>query len=301
MLAEKRTQLEGRAADARSQPPPLKRSGDKLVDQIVHADVLDALAKVRPNSVALAFTSPPYPLYSVSYGNFTYAGNYPKHLAWLQTVWTAVTRTLKDGGRLVLNVDSTGNREHEANDGDVIHPVYAEIVNQMRAIGLKFYGEVCWFKQRTAGRKPGWGTYCSCRSPRIRRNHEYVLIFCKGSAFLAGDPKLCDLTPDEFQNWTISHWYLQPERRKPNGHPTPFPESLAERVVRLLTYVGDTVLDPFCGSGTVPFVAKKFGRRFIGIDNDDSYVTSARQRLSTLSKPGRRRRGPRERLAQSEA
>jgi len=58
---------------------------------------------------------------------------------------------------------------------------------------------------------------------------------------------------------------------------------LAERVIRLFSYVGDTVLDPFCGSGTVPAVAKRFGRRFIGIDNAESYVTAARARVDAIA------------------
>jgi DNA modification methylase len=155
----------------------------------------------------------------------------------------------------------------------------------MREVGLQFYGDICWLKQNAVGKtRPAWGTFCSCRNLRIRRNHEYLLIFSKGSSTLDGNPELCDLTPDEFEQWTLSTWHIQPERRRIADHPAAFPEKLAERVIRLFSYVGDIVLDPFCGTGTVPYVARRFHRRYIGIDNAPGYVDAARARIASLNR-----------------
>jgi len=277
--AERRARLFERSNLARS-APLCSSEENGHVDRIIHADVLDGLKTVASESVALAFTSPPYALTGVAYPEYRYDGDYGKYLEWLQWVWNEVTRTLRPGGRLVVNCDATNNRIDDFGPGDIVHPVYADIVIQMRQAGLRFYGDFSWFKHHVTNRmRRGWGTYGSCRNPRIRRNHEYILVFSKGSPILEGDQTRCDLTPDEFERWTVSHWDIPPQRHGYGRHPCAFPEALAERVIRLFSYVGDTVLDPFCGSGTVPLVAQNFGRRFIGIDNSEEFVDSARRRL----------------------
>jgi len=281
--AQRLARLRERAGRASQQLPPPDSRGSSIVNKIVLADVLGGLAAVDPNSVALAFTSPPYPLASVRYPNFEYGGNYEKYLDWLKEVWRAVAKTLRHGGRLVVNCDATANCDPDSAHADLLRPMFANIVNQMRDLGLLFLAEICWFRQHVARSRPRSGTYGSCRSPRMRRNHEFLLVFGNGSGILEGDPNLCDLTPEEYDRWTIAHWQLQPQRKRFDGHPAAFPEALAERVIRLFSYVGDTVLDPFCGSGTVPAVAKRFGRRFIGIDNAESYVTAARARVDAIA------------------
>jgi DNA modification methylase len=280
-----------RARAAREQwglPPRTELTRD-LIDQVVVADVLEALARIAKESVSLVFTSPPYALPSVFYENFHYDGNYGAYLQWLGSVFAAIVPVLRLGGRLAVNVDSISPTAGERSAGREIawqpfKPVYADIVRLGVEAGLEPMTEICWLKQKTVGRyRNDNRSFCSCRSPRIWRNHEYILVFAKGSAVLEGDPSLCDLTPDEYRHWAVSTWEIPPVRRTgSDAHPAPFPEALAERVIRLFSYVGDVVLDPFCGTGTVPFVAKKFGRRFIGIDNAATYVAAARARVASL-------------------
>lgn len=274
---EKRRMME-RAADAAYARHDVGRDRES---RLICADVLDGLGEVESGSVSLAFTSPPYPLASVRYEHFVYDGNYERHMSWLSRVWTALARTLRPGGRLVINVDSVAD-EFGTNTDDIVRPVYADTLTAAKAAGLKFMGDVCWFKNHVTGKRAYWGTYATCRSPRLRRNHEYLLVFYKDSPVLEGDPAQCDLTPDEFEQWTVGHWRIPPEKRKVVRHPAPFPEALAERVIKLFSYTGDLILDPFCGSGTVPVSALKLGRRFIGIDNAPSYVAATRERLKCL-------------------
>lgn len=123
-------------------------------------------------------------------------------------------------------------------------------------------------------------SYQSCSNPIIRRNHEYILIWSKGSYKLDGDKENCDLTDKEFQQWTMSMWFIQPETRKLGSHHVPYPEELVKRLVKLYCYQGDIVLDPFMGTGTTAVVAKRFGRKYIGIDNDLKSVEYARKRIA---------------------
>jgi DNA modification methylase len=249
--------------------------------ELICADVLDGLKLVQSESVSLAFTSPPYPLTTMRYERFQYDGQYDHHIAWLKSVWIEVARTLRRGGRLLINVDSVGD-EFGSNTGDIVRPVYADTLMAAKEAGLNFMGDICWFKNHVTGKRAYWGTYASCRSPRLRRNHEYILAFYKESPVLDGDPAKCDLAPEEFEEWTMGHWKIPPEKRSVVPHPAPFPVALATRVIKLFSYVGDLVLDPFCGSGTVPVAATQLGRRFVGIDNGPSYIALARERVQSV-------------------
>jgi len=92
-----------------------------------------------------------------------------------------------------------------------------------------------------------------------------------------------DITRDEFMQSTLSVWNIPPESAKRIGHPAPFPEALAERVVRLYSYVGDVVLDPFVGSGTTCVAAKKNQRHYVGIDTSIEYCQLAEERLEKVT------------------
>lgn len=97
-----------------------------------------------------------------------------------------------------------------------------------------------------------------------------------------------DITAEEFKAWTTAHWAIAPEHRmKRFGHPAMFPEQLAERIIRLFSYRGDTVLDPYNGAGTTTTVAKRLGRSFLGIDISPKYCDTARERLTEEPKKER--------------
>jgi DNA modification methylase len=123
-------------------------------------------------------------------------------------------------------------------------------------------------------------SYMSCSNPTVRRNHEHILVWSKNDWQLPGDQELSDMTDEEFQQWTMSHWYITPETRKMGNHPVPFPPELARRVIKLYSYRGNTVLDPFVGSGTTCSVAASHARKFIGIDNHRPYAEYADRRIA---------------------
>lgn len=251
-----------------------------LLNTIMLDDVLDGLKKIPDESVHLVMSSPPYNIQLEGYRNRNDDDPYKVYVDWLKKIFVECKRILVDGGRLVINIDSVRNRQ---DDDEYMRPIAGDLINIGREIGLKYRTEICWYKQNWSGRATAFGSYMSCSNPAIRRNHEYIMVWSKGSWKLEGDPELSDMTNEEFQNWTFSTWFIQPETRNLNGHPAPFPEELARRVIKLFSYRGNTVVDPFMGTGTTGLMAKVLGRNYIGIDNSESDVNYARHRISAVS------------------
>jgi DNA modification methylase len=292
--AKKAASLQARSERLKSArlPPLPKRSP---LDKIICADVLDGLKRVDSESVQLTITSPPYPVFGVPYDGFIgegkdwYDGDYARYLRWMKQVWSEVYRVTEANGRIVLNIDASNERDAaRQSEVGIVHNVYADISVIMREIGWVFRGEHCFYKQNTVGSRPSWGSYAMCSNPRIRRNHEYLLVFQRGTGSLQGDRNLCDLTQDEFEQFTISHWYIKPEQglppSHPDFHPVPFPQELVYRCIKLYSYVGATVFDPFVGCGTTAFVAKALNRRYVGVEQSPLYCRSAEKALRTLDR-----------------
>jgi len=247
-------------------------------NEIICSDVLDGLAKVKDDSVHLTFTSPPYNAH-VNY--LSHDDNLPfdEYVIWLKNTFGEVYRTTVSGGRCAINIDAVKNRDDSV---EYRRAIYAHVYNFMTDIGWFFRDEICWYKQNIAGNKTCWGSYLSSSSPFIRRNHEYILIFSKDKLRLDGDLEKSDMTAAEFVQYTISTWHIMPDTRKLANHPAMFPEELAKRIIKLYSYRGNVVLDPFCGTGTVPYMAKLLCRNYIGIDNCKKYCDHAIERLQNL-------------------
>lgn len=142
-------------------------------------------------------------------------------------------------------------------------------------------GEIIWQKGKGASGNCAWGSWRSAKSPRLRDLHEYLLVFAKQS-FSRPDKGQSDLSAEEFMESTLSIWQIPPESAKKVGHPAPFPVELARRVIKLYSYVGDVVLDPFAGSGTTCVVAKENGRHYVGFDISSTYCQMAEKRIKQL-------------------
>ena len=118
----------------------------------------------------------------------------------------------------------------------------------------------------------------SAKAPRLRDVHEYLLVFTKGG-FSRQDRGESDISGEEFMESTLSIWQVKPESARKVGHPAPFPVELAARVLKLYSYVGDVVLDPFVGSGTTCVAAKLHDRHYVGFDISPEYCALANKRL----------------------
>jgi site-specific DNA-methyltransferase (adenine-specific) len=228
-----------------------------------------AMTPIPDNSVGLAFTSPPYNV-GKDYDDDMSLESY---LALIGQVAREVYRVLCPGGRYVVNIANLGRKPYI--------PLHAYFYEIHQEVGFLPMGEIIWRKAKGASGNCAWGSWQSAKAPRLRDLHEYLLVFTK-EKFGRPDKGESDITRDEFMAATLSIWEINAESAKRVGHPAPFPVALAERVIRLYSYVGDVVLDPFMGSGTTAVAAVQNQRHYVGFDISAEYCTLAENRISAI-------------------
>lgn len=247
-------------------PDVVVPSPEGWADRIYCASAAD-MSAIPDNGVALAFTSPPYNV-GKEYDDDL---DLDAYLGLIRDVASEVYRVLRPGGRYVVNIANLGRKPYIP-----LHALYYALHGEA---GFLPMGEIIWRKGKGASGNCAWGSWQSAKSPRLRDIHEYLLVFAKQS-YSRPDRGESDIGRDEFMDATLSVWEIAPESAKRVGHPAPFPEALAARVIRLYSYVGDVVLDPFAGSGTTCVAALRNGRRYAGFEIDAGYCALAEKRLA---------------------
>ena len=200
------------------------------------------------------------------------------YLAFLNEVWKECKRVLCPGGRIAVNVANTYRQPYL--------PLHAYIVRQFQRLGFLMRGEIIWDKGASAGVSTAWGSFARASNPTLRDVHEYILVFSKGAMKLeATNGATSGIANQEFVDWTRSLWRLETASRLANPttgrrypHPTPFPVELPRRLILLYTNRGDTVLDPFMGSGSTAVAAVRESRHYLGYDISPEYCEWARER-----------------------
>lgn len=238
------------------------------VDKLYCATSEDML-QIPDNSIGLAFTSPAYNAGK----DFDEDLGLTDYLDLIKRVGNEVYRVLRPGGRYVINIANLGRKPYI--------PMHANYYDVHIDLGFLPMGEIIWQKARGASGSCAWGSWMSAKAPRLRDLHEYLLVFAK-QAFSRPDKGLSDIGREEFMDSTLSVWEIPPESAKKVGHPAPFPVALAERVVKLYSYIDDVVLDPFMGSGTTCIAAKKNQRHYVGYDIKPAYVELAKKRINDI-------------------
>jgi site-specific DNA-methyltransferase (adenine-specific) len=231
----------------------------------------ERMAQIPDNSIGLAVTSPPYNV-GKQYDDDLSLDDY---LNLIKSVGEEVYRVLRPGGRYAVNIANLGRKPYI--------PLTAYFYNIHLEAGFLPMGEIVWQKGRGATNSTAWGSWMSAKSPRLRDIHEYILIFAK-QAYSRPDKGESDIDRDEFMAGTLSIWEIAPESAKRIGHPAPYPVSLVERVIRLFSYQGDVVLDPFMGSGTSAVAAIQTLRKYVGYEINPEYVALAENRISSTLK-----------------
>ncbi len=242
--------------------PPLGLWADQLY---LHS--AEDMTMIPDNSVGLAFTSPPYNA-AKDYDDDLSLDEY---LGLIFRVGQEVYRVLRPGGRYVINVANLGRKPYIALNA---------LFYQLHTEQLDFLpmGEIIWQKARGASGSVAWGSWLSPKAPRLRDVHEYLLVFAK-QRYGRPDRGEADIEKEAFMSGTLSVWEIRPESAKRVGHPAPFPVALAERVIKLFSYVDDVVLDPFLGSGTTAVAAAQNGRHYVGFEIEPAYVELAKSRI----------------------
>lgn len=261
-----------REAGGRMEIPP--KQLEEWCDRI-YCHTSEDMHQIPDESVALAFTSPPYN----SGKEYDEDLDLQQYFGLIARVGAEVFRVLKPGGRYVINIANLGRKPYL--------PLHAYFYLVHINLGFLPAGEIIWQKGRGASSSCAWGSWLSAQSPRLRDIHEYLLVFVKGE-FRRPDRGESDISREEFMSSTLSIWEVPAESAKRVGHPAPFPVELAKRVIRLYSYVGDVVLDPFCGSGTTCVAAKMLKRHWVGYDVVEEYCALAERRLEKEGEVGER-------------
>jgi site-specific DNA-methyltransferase (adenine-specific) len=241
---------------------------DDACARIYHADST-RLDFVQDESVQLVVTSPPYNL-GKSYGEYHDEVRYDAYLAWMR-VWAAeLWRVSGQGGRACIDIPLDTNRGGK-------QAVYADTVRVFMEAGWSYHTTIVW-NEPNMSRRTAWGSWMSPTAPFVTAPVEMIPVFYKGAWRRSKDGRTSDISREEFIAWTLGVWDFCGERGARVGHPAPFPEDLPERLIKLYSFVEDTVLDPFVGSGTTCAVASRLGRRSIGVDIDPAYCAIAAER-----------------------
>lgn len=235
--------------------------------------------------ISLVVTSPPYFVgkdYEIEMGKDHIPSSYLEYLRMLRDVFIECYRVLEPGGRIAVNVANLGRKPYRSLSSDVVTILQDEI-------GFLLRGEILWIKGKGANGSCAWGSYGSASNPVLRDVSERIVLASKGRFDRAlgkrerekrGFPFKDTILPEDFRAWTLDTWYFPPESAKRVGHPAPFPVELPRRLIELNTFSGDTVLDPFAGSGQVALAAMATGRKYVCVEASENYVGLATERIA---------------------
>lgn len=248
---------------------------------------LDFLA---PNSVHLVLTSPPYwtlKEYNPCEGQMGYIVDYHKFLEELDKVWIHCYRVLVPGGRVICVVGDVCLSRRKNGGRHTVVPLHASIQEHCRAIGFDNLAPIIWYKIANAAYEVegGSGFLGKPYEPNavIKNDIEFILMQRKPGGYrtpTVAERLLSILSEENYQKWFQQIW-MGLTGASTRHHPAPYPLELAERLIRMFSFVGDTVLDPFMGTGTTNVAAAKWGRNSIGSEVDPSYYALAEKRLAT--------------------
>ncbi len=228
---------------------------------------------IEGNSIDLLVTSPPYNV-DIHYGSFQDDIPYEAYLEFTKNWLKKAYKLMKNDGRMCLNVPLDKSRGRK---GAGFQSVYADIVSIAKNVGWKYFSTIIW-NEGNISRRTAWGSWLSARAPYVIAPVEVIIVFYKDRWQKIKNGK-SDISKKEFMEWTNGLWTFNGESKKRIGHPAPYPVELPKRCIKLFSFVGDTVLDPFLGSGTTLIAAALLKRKGIGVEIDKEYCKLAKRRL----------------------
>lgn len=244
------------------------------------------LLKQQGQRVHFTVTSPPY--FNVKdYVNYT---DYKEYLSTLTKVFTLVYELTHEGRMCAVNLSNILVQRPSRNGESRRIPLAFHFVPLMEEIGWKFIEDIVWTKPEGAAKNRNGGFFQHRQPVAYKPNviNEYIFIFQKPSAHLIDkivrsyDATISEQSrvSNEYERTNV--WKINPETKV--NHPAPYPEQLAEQLIKYYSFVGDTVLDPFMGSGTSAVASVRWNRKVIGFELHKEYMDIAEERLKTTTK-----------------
>ncbi len=257
--------------------------------RLLLGDSRDIVAGLPKESVHLAITSPPYwtlKKYADHPDQLGHVNDYEEFLNAIDIVWEGVRRALVPGGRLVIVVGDVCLSRRKFGR-HVVVPLHASIQERCRAMGYDNLAPIIWHKIANASLEVANGSSFLGKpyepNAVIKNDIEFILFQRKPGGYRSPTlaARILSVIPEELhrqyfqQIWTLGG-------ASTGKHPAPFPLKLAERLIRMFSFVGDTVLDPFMGTGTSSVAAAKIGRHSIGVEVEPSYFDIAASALNEV-------------------
>ncbi len=246
------------------------------------------MSMVQNNSIQLVVTSPPY-WQLKDYGGVEQIGfndSYEDYINNLNLVWKECYRVLENGCRLCVNIGDQFARAAYYGRYKII-PIRTEIIKFCETIGFDYMGAIIWQKVTTTNTSGGasiMGSYPYPRNGILKLDYEFILLFKKGGKERKTERQLRELsalTKEEWNEYFYGHWNFPGEKQR--KHLAMFPIELPNRLIKMFTFVGETVLDPFLGSGTTSLSASNLKRNSIGIEINKEFLPLIKERLSKES------------------
>ncbi len=242
------------------------------------------MKELQDRSVHLAITSPPY-WQLKDYGSDEQIGfndSYESYINNLNLVWKECYRVLDNGCRLCVNIGDQFARSVYYGRYKVI-PIRTEIIKFCESIGFDYMGAIIWQKKTTTNTTGGatiMGSFPFPRNGILSIDYEFILLFKKLGVPKRPEQKIKELskmTKEEWKEYFSGHWNFG--GTKQDGHIAMFPEELPKRLIKMFSFVGDTVLDPFLGSGTTTLAAKSIGRNSVGYEINSDFIHFIKKKL----------------------
>ena len=235
--------------------------------KVIHGDCIKEMASIEENSIDLVVTSPPYNV-GLDYDEYNDDLDIKEYSDFIKVVFSRIDKIMKDTGRVCIN-------HSLKNDGGIID-LPSLIKKKALDIGWDQRFEIIWDKGQSES-SSAWGSWRSPSSPRPIFNHEYILIFDVSDKKRNSETVI---SKNEFMDLVKSVWKVKPKTN--SEHPAAFPVEIPERLIKLNSYKGDTVLDPFSGSGSTLVACEKLNRKGVGIEMSKKYISLTKQRLLSV-------------------